>query len=132
MLADPYEAGLTLCAGCSGALLLGDAGLLEGANVIAHPERLGNCRIGGRTVPPMVDGRLATAAGQRGSPMEITVAITRSLDADSMFSPFLDLITALDLEPLIEEVECSEATSNWRTGGGECRPGAIAPSWLSK
>ena len=23
MLADPYEAGLTLCAGCSGALLLG-------------------------------------------------------------------------------------------------------------
>ena len=126
LVQEAYDAGLTLYTGCSGILLFGDAGLLEGANVIAHPTRAANCRdfganctIGSQTVPPMIDGQLVTATNQRVWPLEIAAAIARSLDAHSSFSPSLDLITALDVEPVMEEIESDEAAIEaWTLGEG--------------
>ena len=126
LVQEAYETGLTLYTGCSGILLFGDAGLLEGANIIAHPNRMANCReygadctIGSQTVPPMIDGQLVTATNQRVWPMEIAAAIARSLDANSTFSPSLDLITSVDVEPVVESVESDEAAIEaWSVGEG--------------
>ena len=124
LVREAYEAGLTLYTGCSGILLFGDAGLLEGASVIAHPNRMANCReygadctIGSQTVPPMIDGQLVTATNQRVWPQEIAAAIARSLDVNVTFSPSPNLITAVDVRPVMEEVECDEAAVEaWTLG----------------
>jgi putative intracellular protease/amidase len=126
LVQEAYDAGLTLYTGCSGILLFGDAGLLEGMNVIAHPNRAANCRafganctIGSQTVPPMIDGQLVTATNQRVWPLEIAAAIARSLDAHSSFSPSLDLITAVDVEPVMEAIESDEDDIEaWALGEG--------------
>jgi len=126
LVREAYDAGLTLYTGCSGILLFGDAGLLEGANVIAHPNRAANCRafganctIGSQTVPPMVDGQLVTATNQRVWPLEVAAAIARSLDAHSSFAPSLDLITAVDVEPVMEAIGSNEDDIEaWALGEG--------------
>jgi putative intracellular protease/amidase len=125
LVREAHEAGLTLYTGCSGILLFGDAGLLEGANIIAHPNRMANCGTyganctrGSQTVPPMIDGQLVTATNQRVWPQEIAAAIARSLDANATFSPTLNSITALDVTTAVEAVESNEPTIEaWALGG---------------
>ena len=122
---EAYEAGLTLYTGCSGILLFGDAGLLEGASVVAHPNRMGNCleygadcTRGSQTVPPMIDGQLVTATSQRFWPLEIAAAVARSLDAHSTFTPSLDLITAVDVDAHAVRIHSDEAAIEaWGFGG---------------
>ena len=125
LVQEAYEAGLTLYTGCSGILLFGDAGLLEAASVIAHPNRMANCRDygadctrGGQTVPPMIDGQLVTATNQRVWPQEIAAAIARSLDANATFTPSLDLITLADVAPPATPIPSDEAAIEARTFGG--------------
>jgi putative intracellular protease/amidase len=126
LVREAYDTGLTLYTGCSGILLFGDAGLLEGANVIAHPSRMANCldfgancTKGSQTVPPMIDGQLVTATNQRVWPMEIAAAIARSLDAHSALPPSLDAITAIDIGPVVEKVETDDpAIEAWTLGEG--------------
>ncbi len=126
LVAEAYEFGLTLYTGCSGILLFGDAGLLEGANVIAHPNRMTNCTgygasctRGSQTVPPMIDGQLVTSTSQRFWPREIAAAISRALDANRTFEPALDSITAIDIEPTVEAIDSEgEEIDAWAVGEG--------------
>jgi putative intracellular protease/amidase len=125
LVQEAYEAGLTLYTGCSGILLFGDAGLLEGASVIAHPNRMANCRDygadctrGSQTVPPMIDGQLVTATNQRVWPQEIAAATARSLDANATFTPSLDLITLVDVEIPATPIPSDEAAIEARAFGG--------------
>jgi transcriptional regulator GlxA family with amidase domain len=71
-LADQYRKGATVAAACSGALLLGDAGLLDGADVTTHwayCDALRNAHPTARLHPSRVvvssgdEGRLITAGG---------------------------------------------------------------------
>jgi len=125
LVQEAYEAGLTLYTGCSGILLFGDAGLLEGSSIIAHPNRMGNCvdygascTRGSQAVAPMIDRQLVTATNQRVWPQEIAAAIARSLDAHSEFTPSLDLITCVDVDvqaaPILDDEAATEA---WGLGG---------------
>ena len=83
-----FQQGATIYTGCSGVLLLGDAGLLDGANVhVAARWKSqcetfgGSCIIGGdQKTRPLIDGQLVTATNQRVWPAEIAAAIARSLD----------------------------------------------------
>lgn len=125
LVQEAHEAGLTLYTGCSGILLFGDAGLLEGANVVAHPNRMGNCNAyganctrGSQTVPPMIDEQLVTATNQRVWPQEIAAAIARSLDANVPFAPSLDPITVVDVEIPAAPVPSDEAAIEARAFGG--------------
>ena len=43
LVQEAYAGGASLYTGCSGILLFGDAGVLDGASVIAHPNRMANC-----------------------------------------------------------------------------------------
>ncbi len=125
LVEEAYEAGLTLYTGCSGILLFGDAGLLEGASVIAHPVRMANCADygadctrGSQTVPPMIDGQLVTATNQRVWPQEIAAAIARSLDASATFTPSLDLLTVTDVEMPATPIPSDEPAIEARAFGG--------------
>jgi len=126
LVREAFDEGVTLYTGCSGILLFGDAGLLEGASVIAHANRMANCRDygaectrGSQTMPPMVDGQLVTATNQRVWPMEIAAAIARSLDAQTLFTPSIDSITAIDIEPTVQQAQSDDASVLARTLGDE-------------
>jgi len=119
-----YDAGSTLYTGCSGILLFGDAGLLAGADVLAHQMMMtecrnygGNCITGSATVPPRIDGQLVTGTNQRIWPAEIAAAIARSLDAGPTFTPSLDLIAAVDVAPVVRTIEGQCAQCEVRSFG---------------
>ena len=102
LVRDAFGLGLTLYTGCSGILLFGDAGCLDDASVLAHRNRMADCReygadctIGSATTPPMIAGQLVTATNQRVWPREIAAAIARSLD---LASPALE--SAIDARPV--------------------------------
>lgn len=116
LVQEAFAGGLTLYAGCSGILLFGDAGCLEGANVLSHRNRAvdcrsfdANCTLGSASTPPMIDGQLVTATNQRVWPIEIAAAIARSLDLQYPSEPSLDSIVARDLRMTAAPVESPEA-----------------------
>jgi len=125
LVREAYDEGLTLYTGCSGILLFGDAGLLDGADVIAHPNRMADCREygaectrGSQTVPPKIDGQLVTATNQRVWPLEIAAAIARSLDGGLSFPPSAERITAVDVSLVMCPIETEEpGVAGWTAGG---------------
>jgi Domain of unknown function (DUF5122) beta-propeller len=117
LVQEAFDAGLTLYTGCSGILMFGDAGCLDGATVIAHRNRAANCRsygadctIGSASTPPMIDGQLVTATNQRVWPIEIASAIARSLDGQAPIQPSIDSITTSDLALTAEAIESDDPT----------------------
>ena len=125
LVQEAYAGGASLYTGCSGVLLFGEAGLLEGALVVAHPNRMANCASygaectrGSQTVPPMIDGQLVTATNQRVWPLEIAAAIARSLDAQATLSPSIGSVTAVDMDVTVEAVASDDPTIRaWTLGG---------------
>jgi len=125
LVREAHAGGASLYTGCSGILLLGDAGLLEGASVVAHPNRMANCTSygaqctrGSQTVAPMIDGQLVTATNQRVWPLEIAAAIARSLDAQAPVSPSIDSVTAVDMDATLDAVASDDPTVRaWTLGG---------------
>lgn len=124
LVEEAFSEGLTLYTGCSGIVLFGDAGCLDGASVISHATRMSDCRaygaqctMGSSGTAPMVDGQLVTATNQRVWPLEIAAAIARSLDSQSPVDSSLESIIAADLaitsEPIVSEDAAIEA---WTMG----------------
>lgn len=124
LVQEAFSAGLTLYTGCSGILMFGDAGCLDGATVIAHRNRAANCRsygadctIGSASIPPMIDGQLVTATNQRVWPIEIAAAIARSLDGQAPITPSIGTITASDLALAAQAIESDDADiAAWTLG----------------
>jgi len=122
LVRNAFASGLTLFAGCSGILLFGDAGCLDGASVLAHRNRMANCRaygadctVGSAATPPMVDGQLVTATNQRVWPLEIAAAIARSLDLNASSGD--GVIAAKPVELAVQGIESDdESVSLWSLG----------------
>jgi hypothetical protein len=124
LVQEAFNGGLALYTGCSGILLFGDAGCLDGATVIAHRNRAANCRsygadctIGSASTPPMIDSQLVTATNQRVWPLEIAAAIARSLDGQAPIAPSIDSITASDLVLAAETIATDDPdVTAWTLG----------------
>ncbi len=124
LVKEAFDNGLTLYTGCSGILLFGDAGCLDGASVIAHRNRAANCRsygadctIGSASTAPMIDGSLVTATNQRVWPIEIAAAIGRSLDLQAPCVKSIDSIAEHELAWDLLPVETEDAgLSAWTMG----------------
>ena len=124
LVQEAFAEGLTLYAGCSGILLFGDAGCLEGANILSHRNRAANCRaynanctIGSASTSPMIDGQLVTATNQRVWPIEIAAAIARSLDLQAPVIRSLESITGKDLPLTAIAADASEShIQAWSVG----------------
>ena len=98
------NSGLTLFAGCTGLLVLGDASLLEGRTVNCHARLMDACEEYGATcnaassrkLPPSIDEGIVTATNQRAIAAEISEAIQRSLDRWDDFAPAHESLRAHD------------------------------------
>ena len=126
LVQEAAAGGASLYTGCSGILLFGDAGVLEGASMVAHPNRMADCATfgaectrGSQTVPPRIDGSLVTATNQRVWPIEIAAAIARSLDADVPIAPSIDSIAAVDVETVLTRPESGASGIAATTAGGD-------------
>jgi len=104
LVRQAHKDGVTLYAGCSSFLVLADAGVLEGRQVV-HSAKYASvcsqagaeCSSGGKEAPPIVDGNVVTGTNQRYYALEIPEAIARSLDRLDTFEPTLDLLQLTDL-----------------------------------
>ncbi|MBU1050360.1 hypothetical protein KKG90_10095 [Candidatus Bipolaricaulota bacterium] len=124
LIADAYHQGLRLYTGCSGILVFGDAGVLEGASVISHrnmlrycPDFGAVCTSGSHRVRPMIDNQLVTATNQRVWPIEIAAALARSLDLLVPITPSINSIVARDLALEETSLDIPYSTISGRTAG---------------
>lgn len=82
--------GLTLFAGCSGLLVLGDSGILTGRTVVYHPDLArecqsygATCKQGGTSQLPFIDRNLVTGTNGRYFAQEIAETISWTLDGSA-------------------------------------------------
>ena len=112
-------AGLTLYAGCSSLLVLAEAGILDGRDVVCHStlrsecEDTGaSCSTGSFRTPPKTDGNLVTGTNQRYFALEIPEAIARSLDDEGSFERSLDLLLLEEIELAWLKLDPSDAVTS--------------------
>ena len=131
LLRQADACGATLYGGCSAYAVLGDAGVLEGHDVLYH-SALGaaQCKAygasswsrGGPGTPPRVSGNVVTATNQRYFALEIPEALARSLDRFDTFAPSLDLIVSSETSLTGTTMAPSgavRAAAAWGTPGSE-------------
>ena len=89
--------GLSLYAACAGLFVLGDAGVLDGHDVVCHSTARNECLDYGATCttgsfnqPPRYDGNIVTGTNQRYFALEIPEAIAHSLDRNAIAPIALD------------------------------------------
>ncbi|TFH11865.1 MAG: hypothetical protein E4H08_00230 [Candidatus Atribacteria bacterium] len=120
-------AGLTLFTGCSGLLVFGNAGVLEGHTVDSHFDLMAECATfgatcieGGQSQIPITDGNLVTGTSGRYFAQENPEIISRSLDANVTFDRSLDSIIVQDVGFERAAVDLGGPTlSGWAIGGRE-------------
>ncbi|MDD4903596.1 MAG: PQQ-binding-like beta-propeller repeat protein [Candidatus Bipolaricaulis sp.] len=124
LIRQANAAGLTLYAGCSGLLVLSDAGILSGRRVVFHAMLPAHCADfgavcvpGGQAQLPVTDKNLITGTSGRYFAQEVAEMISWSLDrAAQPPSPGSITVTDLDLEatPL---PPAGPAATGWAIGG---------------
>jgi hypothetical protein len=109
---------MTLFAGCSALLVLAEAGILDGREVVCHSELRSECEETGASCstgsfrkPPIVDQNLVTATNQRYFALEIPEAMARSLDRLDTFEPSIDQLALADFESDRTDLEPSEVVA---------------------
>jgi len=124
LLREADATDLTLYTSCAGLLVLGEAGVLEGRTVVCHPRidedpllLEADCRMGGQSQLPIIDGNLVTSTSGRFFAQEIPEAIARSLDRAAPTSGAVQAMHAADL-PLQHTLLAlpSPAASSWSLG----------------
>lgn len=117
--------GLTLFAGCSGLLVLGDSGILTGRTVVYHPDLAqecksygATCKQGGQSQLPFIDGNLITGTSGRYFAQEIAETISWTLDGSASGTARSGTIGVTGLALQASSIApAGPVTQGWALGG---------------
>ena len=125
--------GLSLYAGCAGLFVLGDAGVLEGHDVVCHSTARNECLDYGATCttgsfnqPPRFHDNIVTGTNQRYFALEIPEAIAHSLDRYSGHAVPIDQLTLESIELSASTLDASMPITLARTLGTSSSEGVHA------